>query len=341
MVRDPANEAQLPPMERVTLQDFKSFVADHKEVMVEQVKVKIGHKWNIKEFTPEQNYAPESTTVWSFPDRGSWATHTGNYRGNWSPFIPRNLILRYTKPGDLVLDQMVGSGTTMVECKLLGRNGIGVDINRDALMVAWDRLNFGYRPLDEDWVNPTIDLYEGDARNLDRIKDDSIDLVATHPPYGPIIKYTGKRVVGDLSGLKLEPFLLEMRKVAEEAWRVAKPGAHCAVLIGDWRQHKHFVPIAARVQQQFLEVGFVLREDVIKLQHQMKSTREKWRGRHDFYLIAHEHLYVFRKLAEDENPGEFRHSRRWWKDLSPPERLKKRTAAKSSAESERRTAPPE
>ncbi|MDD5616687.1 MAG: hypothetical protein PHH85_10850 [Candidatus Methanoperedens sp.] len=29
----------------------------------------------------------------------------GNYRGNWSPYIPRNLILRYTAPGDLVLDQ--------------------------------------------------------------------------------------------------------------------------------------------------------------------------------------------------------------------------------------------
>lgn len=44
-------------------------------------------------------------TVWSFPDRGDWATHVGNYRGNWSPHIPRNLILRYTQPGELVLDR--------------------------------------------------------------------------------------------------------------------------------------------------------------------------------------------------------------------------------------------
>jgi len=45
------------------------------------------------------------------------------------PTSPRNLILRYTAPGELVLDQMTGSGTALVECKLLGRNAVGVDIN--------------------------------------------------------------------------------------------------------------------------------------------------------------------------------------------------------------------
>ena len=337
MGREEGTEPPLQPMEPVTLRDFKKFLSDHKEVTVEKIKVKIGNRRNIKDFTPRKDYHPETTTVWSFPDRGDWATHIGNYRGNWSPFIPRNLILRYTKPGDLVLDQMVGSGTTMVECKLLGRNGVGVDINLEALMVAWDRLNFGYRPLDEDWVDPRIELFHGDARNLDRLENDSVDLVATHPPYGPIIKYTGKRVPGDLSGLKLDPFLAEMRKVAEEAHRITKSGGHCAILIGDWRQHKHFVPIAARVLQQFLDMGFVLREDVIKLQHKMKSTREKWKGKHDFYLIAHEHLYVFRKLGMKERPAQYRYSVKWWKDLAPPirqDRHRTRDAMKEETSSQ-------
>ena len=35
----------------------------------------------------------------------------------------------------------------------------------------------------------------------------------------------------------------------------------------------------------------------------MKSTREKWRGtRYDFYLLAHEHLYVFRRPAKNCRP---------------------------------------
>ncbi|MCL0033065.1 site-specific DNA-methyltransferase [Peptococcaceae bacterium] len=37
-----------------------------------------------------------------------------------------------------------GSGTTLVEAKLLDRNAIGVDINLDAVMVARNRLNFSY-----------------------------------------------------------------------------------------------------------------------------------------------------------------------------------------------------
>ena len=40
---------------------------------------------------------------------------------NWSPYIPRNILLRYSKEGDLVLDQFAGGGTTLVEAKLLNR----------------------------------------------------------------------------------------------------------------------------------------------------------------------------------------------------------------------------
>lgn len=50
----------------------------------------------------------EMTTHWSFPKRGDWATHDAKWRGNWSPYIPRNIILRYSKEGDLVLDQFAG-----------------------------------------------------------------------------------------------------------------------------------------------------------------------------------------------------------------------------------------
>src|SRR5947209_17813809 len=85
------------------------------------------HQWE------PTGFHPETTTVWSFPDRGAWATHDGAYRGNWSPYVPRNLLLRYTAPGDRVLDPFVGGGTTAVEAALLGRRAVAGDLNAAAL----------------------------------------------------------------------------------------------------------------------------------------------------------------------------------------------------------------
>ncbi len=88
------------------------------------------------------NFREETTTVWSFKQRGDWATHNGRYRGNWSPYIPRNVILKYSKPGDVVLDYFVGGGTTAVEAKLLGRRCIARDINPGAVGLTRENIRF-------------------------------------------------------------------------------------------------------------------------------------------------------------------------------------------------------
>jgi len=298
-------------MELITHNDYLKFRKTHSNVNIGNVEVELPEINKIKKFAPS-DFKPEKTTVWSFPDRGDWATHRGNYRGNWSPYIPRNLILRYSEKDDLVLDQMVGSGTTLVECKLLQRNGIGVDINKEAIMVALNRLNFKYIPLDEDYKEPQIKTYVGDARNLDLIKDDSIDLITIHPPYAGIISYSNNKLDGDLSTLKISEFIEEMKKVAEESYRVLKPGKHLAILIGDTRKHKHYIPINVRVLEAFLKTGFIIREDIIKEQWKMKSTREKWFGsKYDFLLLGHEHLFIFRKAEENEKITKFKDSIYW------------------------------
>ncbi len=299
-------------MKMVTTEDYDKFIVNHDFVEIEDTKVRIIKNWKIDRFQPE-TYSPEEWTVWSFPDRGNWATHVGNYRGNWSPYIPRNLIDRFTKVGDLVCDPMMGSGTTLVESKLMGRNAIGVDINPDAVMIAMNRLDFRYKPLDENYKEPHINLFIGDARNLDYIKDNHVDLVATHPPYCGIIPYSKSRIPGDLSSLKLDDFMVEIGKVAKECYRILKPGGHCAILIGDTRRHLHYVPIHIGVLGRFLDAGFVLREDIIKLQHNTKTTRERWKGhKYNFYKIAHEHLYIFRKLSEAESLTDLKYSTKWW-----------------------------
>ncbi len=290
-------------MTLVTEKDYLRFVRSHKSVRIENVMIPLGSAHGAKRLAPPEDYKHESSTVWSFPERGDWSTHDGKYRGNWSPYIPRNLIWKYTAEGDLVLDQMMGSGTTLVECRLLNRNAIGIDVNPDSVMVALDRLGFAHRG------GARIRTYLGDARNLNEVEDDSIDLIATHPPYAGIVSYSSARIKADLSALPISAYLREMRIVAEECFRVLKPGKHCAILIGDTRKHRHYIPIAHNVLHVFLDAGFILKENVIKIQHKTKRTREAWRGsNYDFYKIAHENLFVFRKPARGEKTTQFKHS---------------------------------
>ncbi|MCD6519436.1 MAG: methyltransferase domain-containing protein [Anaerolineae bacterium] len=252
----------------------------------------------IKRWQPT-HFHEETTTVWSFKQRGNWATHDGRYRGNWSPYIPRNVILKYSRPGDVVLDHFVGGGTTAIEAKLLGRRCIARDINPGAVGITLENLKFS--PPLELFGDGALPLYEpevkvGDARDLSDISSDSIDLICAHPPYAGIVKYSTK-IEGDLSSLPVQDFLMEMRKVARESFRVLKPGGKCAILIGDARKSKHVVPIGFQTIQVFLDAGFILRELVIKRQHNCKTTGF-WYTRsvqYNFLLLAHEYLPIFEK----------------------------------------------
>jgi len=206
------------------------------------------------------------------------------------------VILKYSKPGDVILDYFVGGGTTAVEAKLLGRKCIAKDINPACIGLTRESLNF--QPPETPKDNPIFEpeVYVGDARDLSELKNDSIDLICTHPPYAGIIRYSSK-VKGDLSQLSIEMFLKEIKKVAEESYRVLKPGKKCAILIGDSRKHKHVVPIGFQTINVFLETGFKLKEMVIKRQHNCKTTgfwTEK-SIKYNFLLLAHEYLPIFKK----------------------------------------------
>ena len=171
----------------------------------------------IKKWEPD-DFELEMTSVWSFPNRGNWATHDAKWRGNWSPYIPRNILLRYSSEGDMVLDQFAGGGTTLVEAKLLNRNILGLDVNDDALKRCREKVKFQH-----DGANGKVYIRKGDARRLKGIPDESIDLICTHPPYANIIHYSeGQDIPADLSNFKVDEFLEQMRAVANESYRVLK-----------------------------------------------------------------------------------------------------------------------
>jgi DNA modification methylase len=248
-----------------------------------------------------ENQELQSTTVWSFPNRGKWLTHNAKYRGNWAPQVPNNIIRLYSNEGEVILDPMVGSGTTMIEAKSLGRRGIAFDIHPEIVELAQNNCNFC---LDNNCFEPLIKC--GDARFLDGIQDNSIDLIATHPPYLNIIKYGTNKIDGDLSLISnLNKFYDEIEKVAHECYRVLKDGRYCVILMGDTRRRRHYVPLAFSVMQRFLKAGFILKEDIIKIQHNCSTTRYWNSQKKDFMLIMHEHLFVFRKVGLNEDKKSF------------------------------------
>ena len=155
---------------------------------------------SVKEWEPSE-FKVEATTVWDFPRRGNWAVHTGDYRGNWPPQLVRNLILKYTEPGEIILDPFMGGGTTLIEAWLLKRHSIGIDISTLAYATTETRLH-EMQALSEGDNRISIEevykpsLVQGDATMMedkstyDKIEPNSIKLLCVHPPYLNALKYT-------------------------------------------------------------------------------------------------------------------------------------------------------
>lgn len=70
-------------------------------------------------------------------EKTSYASHNIHaFAAKFPPQIPRTFIRELSKPGEIVLDPMSGSGTTLIEAVFAGRYGIGVDLDPLACLVS-------------------------------------------------------------------------------------------------------------------------------------------------------------------------------------------------------------
>ncbi len=243
-------------------------------------------------------FVPENTTVWSFESRGKWGVHDSVYRGNWAPEIPRNLILRYSRNDDWILDPFVGGGTTAIECTLLNRNFIGFDINPAALILSRRKIQLLKAKIKRTASNgiPEVRLFKGDARDMTRVPSSSVDLVCAHPPYLDIVGYT-RTNPADLSTITdPDRFIREMRKVSYEVYRTLKPGGRYCVLMGDVRRSGRLIPLGLKLLNSLLDM-FDLEESIIKRQHQCSGSYF-YKPENSFLRLEHEYLFVLRKPTE-------------------------------------------
>lgn len=77
--------------------------------------------------------------------RGKSSTYSSHaihaFPAKFPPQIPRAFIENLTAPGEIVLDPMMGSGTTLLEAAMLNRRAVGIDIDPLALRISHTKLN--------------------------------------------------------------------------------------------------------------------------------------------------------------------------------------------------------
>ncbi len=239
-------------------------------------------------------------SLWVLDRRDSTGGHSAWYWGNFVPQIPRQLMLRYTKRGEWVLDPFAGSGTTLLEGKRLGRNCLGIELQP---RVA-DKVR---RLLEEKTSADTIVAIEtGDSREIDlqsllqKYQARSVQLAILHPPYHDIIKFSRKR--NDLSNARsVEVFLRMFGDVVQNVAQVLDPKRYLAVVIGDKYDGGEWIPLGFRTMEVVLNQGFRLRSIVVKNFEETlgkRGTKELWRYRAlagGFYVFKHEYILIFQK----------------------------------------------
>ena len=216
-----------------------------------------------------------ATTLWDYPRQSYGKTPKGSnkYAGVTPAFVIYNMIKRYTEPGDLVVDPMAGSGTTLDVCNEEGRRCKAFD------------------------VNPTRpEITRNDARKIP-LPDESVDMIFIDSPYGDNIDYNDQPTnIGKISA-ETDEFYDELEKVMVDCYRVLKPGKTIGWLIGDQWVKKKFTPVGFLVYER-LAKHFDTADIICVVRRGQSSNTGIWHNRalrFNFYLRGFKYLFIMRK----------------------------------------------
>jgi DNA modification methylase len=242
------------------------------------------------------------TTLWEYPSQhySAWVGDDGvvhkssaatqgsqDYAGATPSWVIWQLLMRYTREKDLIVDPMCGSGTTLDVARDLNRRGLGYDLSPS-------------RP----------DIFRADARKLP-LEDGKADFAFVDPPYSTHIEYS--RDPHDIGALDAggadggAAYYSAMEDVMVELHRILKPRRYLGLYVSDsWRKRKGGDPGSGA--GAFMPIGFelfaILRKyfkpvDIIcVVRKNQKLQRGNWRKaaqEGNFFLRGFNYLFIVKK----------------------------------------------
>jgi DNA modification methylase len=223
---------------------------------------------------------PQVTTLWDYPSQDYGGTHQGRpgYKGATPSYIIWNLLQRYTKEKDLIVDPFCGSGTTLDVARDLNRRALGYDVHPSRK-----------------------DIFRVDARKLPPELTGKVDLAFMDPPYGTHLDYgSDPRDIGKLDASDPK-YYDAMEQAFREAHRLLKPEKVLALYVSDSYVHGNphrFYPIGFELFSRMLSVGFTPLDIVAVTRHNKTLEMGNYRKAADegnFFLRGFNYLFITRK----------------------------------------------
>ncbi len=257
--------------------------------------------------------------------RGRYAPESSSHPGKMLPHLAAHAIASYTAPGDLVLDPMCGSGTTLVEAVHLGRDALGVDIEPRFTALADTNLMLAATQ----GATGSARVYTGDATRLLELAPASVvgrvGLVLTSPPYGRgthgLVRATstgvrkrdhlyGDRAEGNLAYAGWSRLLDGFAAILSAGYHLLRPGGTVVITCRPVRRQKDdFIDLPGELLTIAQAVGLVpvercaamlaaVRDGQIVHRASMFGLMAVRRARNDgipVHLVAHEDVLVLRR----------------------------------------------
>jgi DNA modification methylase len=236
-------------------------------------------------------------SLWVINARDKSGKHKNIYHGNFIPQVPNQLIRRYTKANETVLEPFMGSGTTLFECEKLNRKYIGFDINPKMLDYVNNCMSDGHyaqnfhinlcNSLDKLQVTKNIE----NANK--KFQSKNVQFVLMHPPYMDIVKFTDNQ--DDLSQIgNINEFVGQFKIICENTFKFLDKGRYFAIVIGDVYKNSEVVPLG------FYCMDMIKRSFKVKLKGTIIKNIEGNRGK-----LGVGGIWRYRALSGDYYKAEY------------------------------------